>query len=149
MRRTEIERIARQLTKVYNGHPWHGPSLLSVLKQVSPETAAWRIGSGHSVVELVAHMTSWRRFVTERLRGNDAFDISDAENFPPAEAWRAVHAAFEATQPELLAVVQSFPEARLDDLVADRKYTYYSLLHGVIEHDIYHLGQIVFVLKSR
>ena len=41
-----------------------------------------RVGNGHSIVEIVMHMVAWRKFVTERLKGNNDFDIDDQNNFP-------------------------------------------------------------------
>jgi len=35
----------------------------------------------------------------------------------------------------------------LNDMVEGSEYDYYTLIHGVIQHDIYHTGQIILLKK--
>jgi len=45
-------------------------------------------------------------------------------------------------------LIEKLPEDSLGDVFVDPKYgTYYSNLHGIIEHVHYHLGQIVLIKK--
>ncbi|HRI78995.1 MAG TPA: DinB family protein [Cyclobacteriaceae bacterium] len=144
---SETERIARLLEKTFDRQPWYGSSVMEILQKVSPEARATRTGKSHTIIELVLHMTSWRKFVIHRLRGDDAFQVSEDLNFPKAGAWEDAVAELKATQAELIAAIKSFPEERLGELVPSSsfKYTYYTLLHGIIQHDVYHIGQIAFI----
>ena len=36
----------------------------------------------------------------------------------------------------------------LEDIVPGRDYTYYDMLHGIINHDLYHTGQIMILKKA-
>lgn len=147
---TEIERITRLLEKTFDKHPWYGPSLMDVLSEVNESEASERAGQSHSIIELVLHMTSWRVFATCRLRGDNTFQVSDADNFPAPGSWTEAMNKLKESQTQLVAAVRGFSENKLGDLVpsSSHKYTYYTLLHGIIQHDIYHVGQVQLIRKS-
>ena len=147
---TEIDRIVRQLEKTFDQHPWYGPSMVATLANIKPETIHHRYGSTQSIIELVLHMTSWRVFATKRLEGDDTFEVSPEMNFPAKGTWEETLAALRQSQQALVEAAKKFPEDRLGELVPSKKqrYTYYTLLHGIVQHDVYHLGQIAFVKKS-
>jgi hypothetical protein len=39
-------------------------------------------------------------------------------------------------------------DERLDDTVSGKGYSIYVMLHGVIQHDLYHAGQIALLKKA-
>ena len=147
---SEIDRIARMLEKTFDRQPWYGSSIMEILQQVSPSARDARTGNAHTIIELVLHMTSWRKFVIHRLQGDDAFQITEDLNFPKPGAWDDAVADLKAIQAELIAAIKSFPENRLGELVPSStyKFTFYTLLHGIIQHDVYHLGQIAYISSS-
>ncbi len=149
---TETERIAKSLSKTFNKGPWYGPSIMDILTQVKAEEVDLRIGRSHSIQELLLHMISWRTFAIRRLQRDNDFQVSDDQNFPPASStsWSKAIERLQKTQEELVAAALAFPENRLGELVPSNtgKYTYYTLLHGIEQHDIYHIGQIQLILKS-
>jgi uncharacterized damage-inducible protein DinB len=146
---TETERIVRLLEKTFDKHPWYGSSIMEVL-DMDPAIAIKRIGNGHTIIELVRHMTSWRMFATKRLQGDDAFEITEEMNFPKTGTWEEALMNLRNSQSDLVGAAKNFPEGRYGELVPSKsqKYTYYTLLHGVLHHDIYHLGQIAYIRKS-
>jgi uncharacterized damage-inducible protein DinB len=148
MAKTEMERIVRQLEKTFQGHPWHGPSITQTLEGLTELQSQQRIGKGHSILELVLHMIAWRTFVCERLEGNDVADVSEELNFPITGQWPQAWQQLQQSQQRLLTNVKNFLIEKLDELVPNRRYTYYTMLHGVLQHDIYHLGQIIYILKQ-
>lgn len=146
---SEIDRIVRQLTKTYDQSPWYGNSIMATLQQISPETVFTRHGQGHTIIELVLHMTSWRKFATHRLRGDNHFEVEPNQNFPVPGTWKEALDALQQSQLALIEAAKNFPEERLGELVPSKtqRYTYYTLLHGIGQHDIYHLGQIAYIAK--
>lgn len=57
---TETARLADLITRVIDGDPWHGSTVLALLDGVSHQAAAARSIPGvHSIWELVLHMTGW------------------------------------------------------------------------------------------
>lgn len=149
---TETERVTKSLEKTYNKGPWYGPSIMEILRQVTPDNANARVGKSHSILELLFHMISWRTFVTKRLQGDNAYQVSQAENFPATGSLTLAQALekLEQSQQALVSAAAGFPESRLGELVSSNtgKYTFYTLLHGIEQHDIYHIGQIQLILRS-
>lgn len=147
---SEKDRILKLLKKTFDAGAWHGPTVRQVLAKVTPSLAAERVGPSHSIIELVLHMTAWRNFACRRLEGDGAYQVSDEMNFPSPGTWTEALQRLEESQVKLLEAAARFPEERLGELVPSitHKYTYYTLLHGIIHHDLYHIGQIQLILKS-
>jgi hypothetical protein len=60
--KTELTSYIRQLKSIYNGRPWCGDSLLQKLEQIGAKEAfATPAPNAHSVAQLTAHITAWRR----------------------------------------------------------------------------------------
>jgi uncharacterized damage-inducible protein DinB len=144
---TEIQNLGKLVERVYSGKAWHGPSIMDVLKDIDETIARKKIGDSHSIVQLVLHMISWRTFVTRRLLGDTTFELSDEDNFPVVTTWADALQKFEASHAELLKAIETITSDQLSEQVASRKYDFYVLLHGIIHHDIYHIGQILLIKK--
>jgi uncharacterized damage-inducible protein DinB len=146
----EIENILSLFSSVFEKNAWYGPSVKEVLNDVRAEHASLRIKNTHSIIELVAHMTSWRTFVIKRLEGDNEFSVTDELNFPAVSDWaQAVRDLYEGHE-KLIALLRIFPPVKLFEIVphASYRYTFYTLLQGIIHHDIYHIGQISLIKKS-
>jgi uncharacterized damage-inducible protein DinB len=152
---SEAARIAGQLRRAFSGEAWHGDSVFETLEGVTAAQAAARpIARAHTIWELVLHIAAWDGAVLLRL-GGDAVSLSDAENFPPVRdaseaAWRTALAEVRRVHEELVEAVAVFPDSRLDEIVPGKEgahYTYYYMLHGVVQHELYHAGQIALLKK--
>lgn len=146
---TEIEKIVQLLERTYSGDAWHGPSVKEVLKDITPATATKRIATSNSIISLVAHMTAWRTYTIEILTGNTTYNVSDVMNFPHVTDIDKELIKLEASQQRLIEAIKAFPPERLSDYVPNtmQRYTYYTLIHGIIHHDLYHTGQIILIKK--
>ena len=145
--KSEIQRITNTLKHTFEKNAWHGPAVLEVLEGVDEPTAHKKIGSSHSILQLVAHMTGWRNYVTEKLRGNAAFELSDEQNFPEVKSWSTALVRLKESQASLLEALANTPEEKLNEKVPGREFKFYVMLHGIIHHDIYHIGQIQLIKK--
>jgi hypothetical protein len=85
-------------------------------------------------------MISWRNFVTDQLKGVPK-EVSEEENFPKPGSWKEAVEKLNQSQEALLKALSEFPEERLNDKVPFREYRFHFMLYGIIQHDIYHLGQ--------
>lgn len=94
-------------------------------------------------------MVAWRTFVTKRLLGNSTFELTDEQNFPPETDWTTALQQLEESQVALLNAIETISSEKLWEEVANRKYDFFILLHGIIHHDIYHIGQIQLINKYR
>ena len=61
--------------------------------------------------------------------------------------WRAAAKRLAKVNQELLAALSVFPEQRLDARLPGRTHSFYFMLHGVIQHNLYHGGQIALLKK--
>lgn len=152
---SEAARISDQLRRAFGGDAWHGDSLFEILEGVPAAKAAARpIKNAHSIWELVLHVAAWDGAALRRL-GGVAVELSDAENFPPVRdtteaAWRKTLKELRRVHEELVASVSVLPDPRLDDQVPGKQgahYNFYYMLHGVVQHELYHAGQIALLKK--
>jgi uncharacterized damage-inducible protein DinB len=149
---SEITRILNHYDAVLNGSPWHGDPIWQILDGISAETATARpLNGSHTIWEIVMHMTFWEGVGTQRLAGQRAGLVEEL-NFPAMPAptsqnWEQTLDQFRASNQQFRAALAKLDPARLDDLSAAGKRTYYDEAHGVIEHDIYHAGQIALLRK--
>ncbi len=143
--RTPIEHLCFQLENTFEGKPWYGRSLMDILREIAPDTAH-QVLRGRSILRLGRHLLAWRVFTLEKLRGNAEYDIEigGEGDWPsdPGMDWPALLDALRDNQAQLLAALRQFPEANLLERVPGRNFRYSFLLEGVVQHDIYHLGQI-------
>jgi uncharacterized damage-inducible protein DinB len=151
--RSESALIAEQLRRAFAGDAWHGPALLELLEDVDAATAAAKpITDVHSIWELALHIAVWDAAASRRLAG-EKWQPEGLDNFPlvpkPTEAaWRKTVAQVKRTHDVLLKTVAALPESRLRDRVPGKKYDFYHLLHGVVQHELYHAGQIAILKKA-
>jgi uncharacterized damage-inducible protein DinB len=150
----EAQRIADQIARVYSGDAWHGPSVRAALQGVDVRKATARpVRGAHTICELVLHLTAWTREITRRLRVGTAQDPADGDwperTVSTGEEWKAVVAALDAANAELVSAVAALDDARLDRQIGDRRdpamgsgVSHYVTLHGLAQHHTYHAGQI-------
>lgn len=150
---SEVARIGSQLKRAFEGEAWHGLSLKELLAGVTAEQAAAKpLVGAHSIWEIVLHIAAWERVALRRLEGQTAL-ISTEEDWPTVNdtsetAWREALANLESGHRQLRAALRTLTDADLDKLVAGQQYSVYFLLHGVIQHDLYHAGQIALLKKA-
>ena len=150
---SETGRIADQLKRAFEGEAWHGPAVKEVLAGITAARATARpIASAHSIWELVAHIAAWEDAVRRRLLG-ELVELTDAEDWPRTDdvtekAWASLLARLEAGNRELRQTVIGFDESELDRPPGRNRSTAYALMLGVLQHDLYHAGQIAVLKKG-
>ena len=153
---SETDRIWDQLQRTFEGgEAWRCPSLRDLLAAVSaPQAAARPIVGGPSIWELLLHTTVYENVTRRRLEGEHVETLPDAEAWPrPADtsaaAWLQAKLDFGEARRALRQAVASFPDGRLGETVPGREYTFYVMLHGVVEHALYHAGQIEMLMVAQ
>jgi uncharacterized damage-inducible protein DinB len=155
----DARRLIEQLQREFDGDPWHGPSLKELLAGVEADLASHRpAGSTHSIWELVLHISGWKREVAARLGGKLASDPAAGDwpqaGEPSAGRWRAVQADLAKAHAELIAAVESLPSVLMHEPVRDERSpasgsgeTAWQTIAGVLQHDVYHAGQVAILKK--
>jgi len=153
---TQSALLADQIRRAFEGEAWHGDPVLEILKGINAkEAAAKPIKSAHSIWELVLHIAAWDGAALRRAEGS-AVELSEAENFPPVHdkneaAWQKAVQHLKDTHEKLVKAVASFPDNRLQERVPGKKekyYDFYYLFSGIVQHELYHAGQIAVLKKA-
>jgi uncharacterized damage-inducible protein DinB len=150
---TEIDRIVDQLSRGFDGDAWHGDPLMKILDGITAaQAAAHPIQGAHSIWEIVNHIRAWRPAVVTRLSGKVA-ELHGADDWPPVTdttdtAWRNCISDLRAKHEAFMKAVRAFPENKLNDNAPNRDHSFYVLLHGMVQHDLYHAGQIAILKKA-
>ena len=149
---SEVDRMLDELVMAYQGPAWHGPSVREVLDGIDAATAARRpIADAHTIAEIVEHVAAWEDIVRRRI-GGEKVEVTDEMDWPRAgagaEGWARTLERLDRGHHALRDAVRAFPETRLDEVSSDGRSTHYVLIHGAIQHDLYHAGQIAILRKG-
>jgi len=151
---SEMQRINEQLQRAFEGHAWHGPAVREVVADVTASGAAARpLPQAHSIWEIVLHIGVWENVVRRRLQGEVIDDLPPEEDWPAVrnaseDAWRVTVQDLEQGHRALREAIMQQDEARLEEMVSGKGYSVYTMLHGIIQHDLYHAGQIAVLKKA-
>jgi uncharacterized damage-inducible protein DinB len=150
---SEVKRIKSLLRRAYEGKAWHGPSLREILDTVTAEQAARKpLAQAHSIWELVLHISAWESAVLKSLEG-EYTEEPDEGDWPAVEetsdeAWQQTLSALESKHMKLRDAVARLEDERLNEPMAEGKPSPYFMLHGVIQHTLYHAGQIALLKRG-
>lgn len=146
-----LKNYAELLDSLFKGGNWVDVSFQEVLKNISYEAAVERrISSRHTIYEIVHHVIQWRLFLLTRLKRkkDPKYPISNDTDWLErqhlnASDWENLKIQFKVFQQELVVYLGQFDDQLLEEKVPERQYDYRYLINGIIQHDYYHLGQIV------
>lgn len=158
--KSDFDALRQDLHQVYDGDPWHGSSITSVLEGVDADVASRRsIPSGHTIWELVLHMAVWTREVASRVRGADA--KSPPEDWPAPRfgggepAWQAAKEDLAEAQKELERAVDALKPEDLMRWIGDQRdpslgtgLPVGTVIRGLMQHHTYHEGQIALLKRA-
>ena len=152
---SEAARIVEQLRNAFEGNAWHGPALLELLADIDPATAASHpLPETHSIWELVLHIAAWDDAVNRRMVERKALQLKAPQNFPPVKdkssaAWKKAVTHLKKTHAALVKTAAGLSDERLGQRVPGKKYNVRFMLDGVVQHELYHAGQIAILKKTR
>lgn len=155
MENQTVQYIIRMLKEAYEGEPWHGRSIKSLLSEVTPENGLKKPNANsHSIAELVYHMATWRDFTITRLRAEDGKNSQYYEkndwrelDLTNVDTWHKGLQLLDESQHRLVNLLEEFQDSILPERVEEREYNFKVLLFGIVQHDVYHAGQIAYVNK--
>jgi uncharacterized damage-inducible protein DinB len=150
----EMQRIEEQLRRAFEGDAWHGPAVRELLVDVTAAKAAAKpLSNAHSIWEIVLHIATWEAVVHRRLLGESIGELPPEQDWRPVQdthevAWRQAIHDLEQGHRALRETIARSHEARLAETVPGKEYSVYHMLHGIIQHDLYHAGQIAVLKKA-
>ncbi|MEM7510137.1 MAG: DinB family protein [Bacteroidota bacterium] len=150
-----LKRIYQRFTSVNKENPWYGEPLEFILATVSFEEAVFLPkGGDRSISHYLTHLIQWRKFCLEKIQigMKENIELNSEEDWPltlptTEEEWSDIKAQYGALTDKLLEVILGMEDIQLDETVPGKNYTYEFLLEGIIDHDLYHFGQISFLKR--
>lgn len=145
----QTQRIADSYRAATVKAAWYGPSLAELLAQISPELATTTpVPGSHSISELLQHLLLWN----ERIRNTcDGISLPrwqpEKDWAEPPIPWSELVFRWSQSRELLEEKIRNFPIEDLTKQVPGRNYPYETMLRGIVEHTIYHSGQIATVLS--
>lgn len=153
---TECNRIAYALAFAIDGDAWYGDSLRKILDNVTAGQAEARpIPNAHSVWELVLHVEVWVKLCLGAVQGTPIppwSTMPNEQDWPPVSntgerAWKQAVSSFFSSHLKLVEALKTLSDDRLEATVPGRPYNFYHLFQGMIQHAVYHGGQIALLKK--
>jgi len=137
------ERLLFRFREINSGNPWYGRNLESLLEETVND---------ERVLEILAHMVAWRRIVIDVLQGGrPKIEMNSTDDWPDAHnlSLEQVKIDFETTRDQLIEAIRIFPEDQWFNLLWHGEHHYYKLVNGLIDHDLYHMGQVTVLSKMK
>ena len=109
--------------------------------------------NGHSLIDLLYHMLTWAEFTQKRIEKDQIQDIAAFEALdwrqidPGVHDWQKGLTALKTSHNKIIELLQTKDDAFLEEKVDYRNYNFRFLLNGLIQHNIYHLGQVAYLSK--
>ena len=148
----ETERISGLIKALYNGHPWLDVNMMDNLSKLTWLQAGRKVHPRlNTIWEIVDHLVSWRLNVLQRVQGEVIKTPADNYFAPVTERtegdWTATLDRFQVSQDAWIQFLEQAGDETLEGVYPVNHMTYYEQIHGIIQHDAYHLGQIVLLAK--
>jgi hypothetical protein len=153
-----ITHLVEQLLLVQNGKPWIGETFEKKINSITEEEAFIRpYPTLHCPAELIAHLTAWRVDAIKKIvNGNGQLLDAQQENWPKmADLQRLGWIQLLKEYDDSLQTIINLLSERNDDFLYQQYYdqdfkgqfSYSFAINGILQHDVYHLGQLGMVIK--
>jgi len=150
----QIQSIIRNLQNVLSGEPWFGKPVYSLLEEVDRSKVYIKSNeNSHSLADLLYHLITWAEFTLKSLERAGEEEIRAIEELdwrkidPAVHTWEKGLAELKSIHEKIILTIKDKNDEFLSEKVEFRKYNFRILLNGLIQHDIYHAGQIAYVKK--
>ena len=149
----EVDRIAEQMQRAFEGGAWHGPALGEILDEIDAATASAKpLASAHSIWEIVLHLIGTQELLVARMQGI-AKDLSPEEDWPPVTsstpgAWDDAVGRLRELDLQMRDAVAALSDDALEKPLVAGGSTAYDNIHGYVQHSLYHAGQIAILRKG-
>ena len=147
--KTIIQNLIETLEVTFEKDPWFGDSVIGKLMMIDYSIVNKKIEGSNTIASLLKHMIQWRVFAIEKMQGNKYFDIklNSEMDWPLVTInkeieWLDLIRELKETQVKLIELISEKGGDYLEEITVGKDYTNGVLIEGIIEHDVYHLGQI-------
>ena len=153
-----IKEITRQFLNIHRGRNWFGQSFQVKLQDLDDALYFERPYPGiHSVAELIAHGTAWRKDAVRKIQtGKGTLTEASEEDWPEPDqlkkkGWDAIYQEYVESVDLFIQCLEDRNDEFLNEEYSDPEfngnYPYGFTINGIVQHDLYHLGQLGLVAK--
>lgn len=146
MTKTEL---LQKLEQVFQGDPWHGSSISRQLSSIDAENYVEVVRPGKkTIAHLLEHILAWKLFAIEKLKNNASFTIEiNSETDWPTPNYEGDPKSYylnrmNEVHRELVSLLEQKSDEWLSEQTPNKPYSNAYLIQGIVEHDLYHAGQI-------
>jgi uncharacterized damage-inducible protein DinB len=145
----QSQRIADSYRAATIKAAWYGPSLAELLAQVSPEFAVTPpIPGAHSISALLQHLLLWNERIRKASNTNPLPPWQPEKEWAePPIPWNELVTRWNQSRDLLEERIRNLPMEDLSQQVLGRSYSCETMFNGIVQHTIYHSGQIAMVLS--
>ena len=151
----ETQYIIKSFESILSGQPWFGRAVYEILGEVDEAKVGTRPnGTEHSMLDLIWHMNTWAEFVLGSLENRTVDKMKEIEANdwrtidPKIHTWQKGVEQLKATHSKIIELLgQKVDDNFLSEIVPTRKFNYRFMLNGLVQHNIYHLGQVAYIKK--
>lgn len=151
--------LQTQLETLLYGQAWYGTPIYTILESLSFEAAYEKPeNASHNIAEILTHMLAWTEEAINRMAESPAGepargDWNDVVT-PDEQKWLQLIASFKLANVELTQLISNFPDGKWAEATNDEREaytgyaaTYEALIVGLMQHHVYHAGQISLLNK--
>ncbi|HEX8060509.1 MAG TPA: DinB family protein [Cyclobacteriaceae bacterium] len=144
----------KNFKQLYESGAWFGDTYMEKLADVTEKEAFTPPVKGvHTIAELVAHVIYWRSPIIKKLKGQKDYvgSVDSPENWVSldklkAKGWKAILNDFSESQKQLTTLLETTkPSFLKEEYSPGNSWDY--VVDGIMQHDVYHLGQLALVKK--
>lgn len=112
------------------------------------------VPSAHTIWELVLHIDVYVQAALSAVGGSPMPQVYGTDlDWPQvpeatAAAWTAATNGLFRNAERLAHAIEASTDATLQNIVPGHDYDFYHLLHGIVQHSLYHTGQIALLKKA-
>jgi uncharacterized damage-inducible protein DinB len=153
MKQILIKNLIRQLNEIHDGSLWFDQCFKEKIdKLTDAEALATPMPQIHSVAEHISHMLAWREECARRFTGLKTELMNSPGDWKSnAEldilGWPNLRKQFYNSRYQLIQLIENQDDSYLDTKFPDTDYNFHYLIEGIIQHDLYHMGQIGITIK--
>lgn len=142
----QIKVLVEKVENFYNGEPYYGDPILKILGGINSAKSLKKVSeNAHNIAELLAHIIGWEEYLIKQFKGDKEFQMEQNLSFDwrridknEKSLWTSLTTKLEENHKELVSVLSD------DKYDIEKKKT---MVSNMMEHDLYHLGQIAILKK--
>jgi len=148
-----VNDIIRQLNEIQDGSLWFDQCFKEKTGNLSEAEALARpVPEVHSVAEHISHIIEWRKEALLRFKQQRTDLMNSPEDWKDnavlkSIGWASLKNEFYESTAALISILQDKNDDWLKTKFQDEEYTFHYIIEGIIQHDLYHLGQIGVTIK--